>query len=113
MTADETHNNNIRANAINNTIPGQVQINAIQDCPKSFAMNAAEPKVFDNATDADVTCRSSARSRTYSTTRRTWRTASYSSMFVHSLPGYRTPDGTPKNHQPSATLGLAAGCSGT
>ena len=53
MTADETHNNNIRANAINNTIPGQVQINAARTARKA-AMNAAEPKVFDNATDADV-----------------------------------------------------------
>ena len=53
MTADETHNNNITANAINNAIPGQVQITAARTARKA-AMEAAEPKVFDNATDADV-----------------------------------------------------------
>lgn len=53
MTADENHNNNIRANAINNTIPGQVQIGAAKTA-REEAMKAAEPKVFENATDADV-----------------------------------------------------------
>ena len=53
MTADENHNNNIRTNAINNTIPGQVQINAAKTA-REDAMKAAEPKVFENATDADV-----------------------------------------------------------
>ena len=53
MTADETHNNNIRANAINNAIPGQVQIGAAKKA-RTDAMAAAEPQVFGNATDADV-----------------------------------------------------------
>ena len=53
MTADETHNNNIRANAINNAIPGQVQITAARTA-RQQAMETAEPKVFGNATDADV-----------------------------------------------------------
>ncbi len=52
-TADENHNNNIRTNAINNTIPGQVQITAAKTA-REDAMKAAEPKVFENATDADV-----------------------------------------------------------
>jgi hypothetical protein len=53
MTADETHNNNLRYNAINNAIPGQVQITAAKTARKE-AMQAAEPEVFHNATDADV-----------------------------------------------------------
>jgi hypothetical protein len=53
MAADETHNNNIRTNAINNAIPGRVQIVAAEKARKA-AMDAAEPEVFANATDADV-----------------------------------------------------------
>jgi hypothetical protein len=53
MTADETHNNNIRTNAIHQTIPGQVQINAAREARQS-AMEAAKPEVFTNATDASV-----------------------------------------------------------
>ena len=53
MTADETHNNNITANAIQNAIPGQVQIRAAKDA-RQAAMETNEPKIFANATDADV-----------------------------------------------------------
>jgi hypothetical protein len=53
MTADETHNNNLRTTAIHNAIPGQVQITAARTAREN-AMRAAEPKVFGNATDADV-----------------------------------------------------------
>jgi hypothetical protein len=53
MTADENHNNNLRYNAINNAIPGQVQITAAK-MAREEAMKTAEPKVFANATDADV-----------------------------------------------------------
>jgi hypothetical protein len=53
LTADETHNNNVRTNAINNALPGQVQINAAKTA-RQEAMTAAEPRVFANATDADV-----------------------------------------------------------
>jgi hypothetical protein len=53
MTADEAHNNNIRTNAINNALPGQVQINAAKTA-RQDAMQAAEPRVFANAGDADV-----------------------------------------------------------
>jgi len=53
MTADENFNNNLRYNAINNAIPGQVQITAARTARQS-AMEAAEPKVFAKATDADV-----------------------------------------------------------
>jgi hypothetical protein len=53
MTADETHNNNIRTNAINNALPGQVQINAAKTA-RQDAMQAAEPRVFANAGEADV-----------------------------------------------------------
>ena len=53
MTADENHNNNITANAIENAIPGQVQIRAAKDA-RQAAMETNEPKTFANATDADV-----------------------------------------------------------
>lgn len=53
LTADENHNNNLRTNAINNAIPGQVQITAAKTA-REEAMKTAEPKVFGNATDADV-----------------------------------------------------------
>jgi hypothetical protein len=53
LTADETHNNTLRANAINNALPGQVQIQAATKA-RQDAMVAAEPKVFANAGDADV-----------------------------------------------------------
>lgn len=53
MTADENFNNNLRYNAINNAIPGQVQIGAAKTAREN-AMKTAEPKVFGNATDADV-----------------------------------------------------------
>jgi hypothetical protein len=53
MTADENFNNNLRYNEINKAIPGQVQIKAAQ-AARTEAMQTAEPKVFANATDADV-----------------------------------------------------------
>jgi hypothetical protein len=52
MTRDETHNRNIQTNAINNAIPGRVQIVAAEKARKA-AMEAAEPEVFANATAAD------------------------------------------------------------
>jgi hypothetical protein len=53
MTADETHNNNLRTRAIETTLPGQVQITA-KKAERQEAMEAAKPEVFRNATDADV-----------------------------------------------------------
>ena len=53
MTADENHNNNLRYNAINSAIPGQVQITAAKTA-RQEAMEAAKPAVFRNATDADI-----------------------------------------------------------
>lgn len=53
MTADENHNNNIRYNAIQTTLPGQVQISA-KKAAREKAMNEAKPAVFRNAADADV-----------------------------------------------------------
>lgn len=53
MTADENHNNNLRYNAINNAIPGQVQITAAKTA-RQEAMEAAKPEVFRNATDANI-----------------------------------------------------------
>ena len=53
MTTDEAHNNNIRSNAINNALPGQVQITAAKSA-RTDAMKVAEPIVFANSTDAAV-----------------------------------------------------------
>lgn len=53
MAANEAHNDNVRTNAIHNAIPGQVQITAAKTA-RQQAMETAEPRVFANATDADV-----------------------------------------------------------
>ena len=55
MTADENFNNNLRYNAINNALPGRVQIQAAE-AARTKAMQTAEPQVFSgpNVTDADV-----------------------------------------------------------
>jgi hypothetical protein len=53
MTADETHNQNVVTNHIHDALPGRVQIQAAE-AARSDAMKANEPKVFRNATDADV-----------------------------------------------------------
>ena len=55
MTADENFNNNLRYNAINNAIPGRVQIQAAE-AARTQAMQTAEPQVFSgpNVTDANT-----------------------------------------------------------
>lgn len=53
MTADESHNNNIRYNAIQTTLPGQVQITA-EKAARTKAMEDASPAVFRGATDANL-----------------------------------------------------------
>lgn len=53
MTANENHNNNIRTNAIQNALPGKVQIEKAQ-AAREKAMMEAEPQVFAKTTDADV-----------------------------------------------------------
>lgn len=53
MTADETHNANLRTRAIETTLPGQVQITA-KRAERERAMEEAKPEVFRGATDANV-----------------------------------------------------------
>jgi hypothetical protein len=54
-TTAENFNNNLRANAINNALPGRVQIQAAE-AARTQAMKTAEPQVFGgpNVTDADT-----------------------------------------------------------
>ncbi len=53
MAADETNNQNIVTNSIHNALPGRVQITAAEEA-RTQAMKTNEPRVFDNAADADV-----------------------------------------------------------
>jgi len=55
MTAEENFNNNLRYNAINNALPGRVQIQAAE-AARTQAMKTAEPQVFGgpNVTDANI-----------------------------------------------------------
>jgi hypothetical protein len=55
MTSNENFNNNLRYNAINNAIPGRVQIQAAE-AARTQAMQTAEPQVFSgpNVTDANI-----------------------------------------------------------